>query len=459
MLVPVLVSSNRERCSSQSGDTSDKPIPEPATRSTRTPTSGTASHKTRAAPTGTQSQRSGDDFAQQSSYGQQPATPGKTGTTASSKEQALTSSSSGTSSGKIAQTGQPLETPRSSPRSRPVATLDNVVPDAARGSLLKHVPLLKSLSESERDKLGALMHPRVFNKDEVIFKTGDLPDGFYAIIRGRVRVQLQEANTKTFKTVAILQKGDYFGEAAIVNNERRGAWVVAEEDNTQTLFLEKSHFDTILQERPGITFARRRGGVTATIAAADELKSNISPEAYQKTSAVREMLLEALNSRPHFKSLTVQQKLGMIDSMYRETIPAGTTIIRQGDLGTNLYIIEKGSVVVTQTKSNQGSSGASSGGQQDNPRQINVGPAQGGEVIAHLGAGKLFGDLAIMYHAPRNATVTTDQETTVWAIDRFTYRRVTQYVLALCLLLLRRCMLFEIQTLSRERTFFPSSIA
>ena len=44
--------------------------------------------------------------------------------------------------------------------------------------------------------------------------------------------------------------------------------------------------------------------------------------------------------------------------------------------------------------------------------------------VAVRGKGTMFGELALMYNSPRAATVTANQDSIVWMIDRFTFRRI-----------------------------------
>jgi cAMP-dependent protein kinase regulator len=44
--------------------------------------------------------------------------------------------------------------------------------------------------------------------------------------------------------------------------------------------------------------------------------------------------------------------------------------------------------------------------------------------VATFGEGTSFGELALMYHAPRAATVMANRPSKLWAVDRITYRRI-----------------------------------
>lgn len=84
-------------------------------------------------------------------------------------------------------------------------------------------------------------------------------------------------------------------------------------------------------------------------------------------------------------------------------------VISQGDAGDYFYVVEKGSFDVYVN-----SSGA-----------IQPGADGMGSKVSHIEAGGSFGELALMYNAPRAATVVSAEGgCTLWALDRVTFRRI-----------------------------------
>ncbi len=288
-----------------------------------------------------------------------------------------------------------------------------IVPNAQRGDMLKTVPLLRSLTESERDKLGALMRERNYEPGEIVFKINDEPDGFYIILEGRARVSTstsEEAKDTSATVFANLRKGDYFGETAIVNDDRRGATISADpETPLSTLYLDRKHFNMMFgADRIDVHFARRRVGVTSDVKDKDELKAvaTVDESLRVKSPEVSAMLLEAFSKNALLSSMTNEQKTSVIEQMARQVVPANSKVVTQGEPGTNLFVIESGSVTVSKTT-------------PEKPE---------GTVLVKLGPGTVFGELAILYNSPRAATVTTDSDTALWFVDRFTFRRVTRNV-------------------------------
>ncbi|MEK6652481.1 MAG: YhjD/YihY/BrkB family envelope integrity protein [Nitrospirota bacterium] len=99
-----------------------------------------------------------------------------------------------------------------------------------------------------------------YNSGELIFKEGEEKekgnDMFY-IMSGSVRL------VKKGQVMGIMQKGEYFGEMALLIGTPRTTSAQAEEDNTVVIAITPENFETLLREEPKIAilflkeFARR----------------------------------------------------------------------------------------------------------------------------------------------------------------------------------------------------------
>lgn len=84
-------------------------------------------------------------------------------------------------------------------------------------------------------------------------------------------------------------------------------------------------------------------------------------------------------------------------------------VITQGDAGDYFYVVEKGSFDVYVNPSGT----------------VEPGPDGMGNKVGTIEAGGSFGELALMYNAPRAATVVSAEgHCTLWAVDRVTFRRI-----------------------------------
>ena len=101
-------------------------------------------------------------------------------------------------------------------------------------------------------------------------------------------------------------------------------------------------------------------------------------------------ILATIRAFPLFRDCT-DDELRQIDSVADEvSMPAGRALVRQGELGREFVVIVDGEVSVERD----------------------------GEVVATLGAGAHFGELALLVDHPRNATVVAATDLRLEVIDR-----------------------------------------
>ena len=94
----------------------------------------------------------------------------------------------------------------------------------APADLLAKVPLFAHLGDDRTNEVCQLLRPRFAVPGERIIKKGEVGDAMYFISTGAVEIILGEGMESV-----LLGSGKFFGEMALVNNERRNADVVAEE--------------------------------------------------------------------------------------------------------------------------------------------------------------------------------------------------------------------------------------
>jgi serine/threonine protein kinase len=85
-----------------------------------------------------------------------------------------------------------------------------------------------------------------------------------------------------------------------------------------------------------------------------------------------------------------------LKALERETSPAESFAMKEGDEATKLYILESGDVEVTI----------------------------GGNFIRNMGPGSLFGELALIYNAPRSASIKCNSDCVFWVLSRVNYQGI-----------------------------------
>lgn len=139
----------------------------------------------------------------------------------------------------------------------------------------------------------------------------------------------------------------------------------------------------------------RRTSVSAEAVNPDQLNQpKYEKKTYDKPPATRERIRGMIANNILFNHLDGKATETILDAFFPMTKYNGDIIIRQGDEGDNFYIVDSGIVEIYKD----------------------------GEKVMTCTESMSFGELALMYNAPRAATVQAAAETTLWALDRLTFK-------------------------------------
>ncbi|KAI0388459.1 cyclic nucleotide-binding-like protein [Xylariaceae sp. FL0594] len=157
-------------------------------------------------------------------------------------------------------------------------------------------------------------------------------------------------------------------------------------------------------------FGRRTSVSAESLKPSADVNDNWTPPSYPKSQQQLERLQEAIAGNFLFSHLDDEQTAQILGALQEKPIPAkDIKVVTQGDAGDYFYIVEKGTFDVYVNDS-----GA-----------LQPGPDGMGKKVGSVQAGGSFGELALMYNAPRAATVVSAEPAcTLWALDRLTFRRI-----------------------------------
>jgi CRP-like cAMP-binding protein len=113
--------------------------------------------------------------------------------------------------------------------------------------VLGRLPLFARVGKRQIRKVAGLAQVREFERGDVVFETGDEPDGFYLVLAGRAKV-VGRPRART------LGPGEYFGEMALLDGRPRSATVTATGE-LQTMRLPRKAFMKLLKQEPSISIA------------------------------------------------------------------------------------------------------------------------------------------------------------------------------------------------------------
>ena len=138
--------------------------------------------------------------------------------------------------------------------------------------------------------------------------------------------------------------------------------------------------------------------------------TNWKPPYHPKSSDQISRLRASVSSNFLFSHLDDQSSDLVLGALVEKPIPAkDIKVISQGDAGDYFYVVERGTFDIYVNQSGH----------------VLPGPDGMGKKVNSIGPGGSFGELALMYNAPRAATVvSTEKESTLWALDRVTFRRI-----------------------------------
>ncbi len=118
-------------------------------------------------------------------------------------------------------------------------------------------PLFQDLSGQEAlDGLTAICELLTFRAGQVVVQEGSEGDTMFVIKSGRVRVDKKTPYQDTY-TVRFLKAGDFFGEVALLNRDRRSATCTAESDS-EFLVLSRERFLAFGDRHPAAGLAITR---------------------------------------------------------------------------------------------------------------------------------------------------------------------------------------------------------
>ena len=160
--------------------------------------------------------------------------------------------------------------------------------------------------------------------------------------------------------------------------------------------------DDYIDELPTVKARTQRNGISSGVAT--DL-TGFTPAKVQKSIEEREKILSILKANNFFSNITDEQREIMADAMTATECKDGQEIIKQGDAGDMFYILDSGIADVWVGKN---------GG---DPAKV---------FTYEEGSGAAFGELALLYNAPRAATVKAKGNVKLWSLDQKTFKYTMQ---------------------------------
>ncbi len=113
--------------------------------------------------------------------------------------------------------------------------------------LLLKIPLFSGLSKREINIIQKYLHFREYKTDELIIEEGKPGVGMYIILEGKVQIFFK----KSEKPLAVLGRGDFFGEMALLQEAPRSASAKAL-DKTKMYGLFQPDLFGLIERKPSL---------------------------------------------------------------------------------------------------------------------------------------------------------------------------------------------------------------
>lgn len=154
------------------------------------------------------------------------------------------------------------------------------------------------------------------------------------------------------------------------------------------------------------------------------------PPVYAKTQDQLNRIKASIKDNLIFRNLDEGQAASVLDAMQEEKLPQDAVIIKQGETGATFYVVESGMFHCyirpepfpeDWLEDDQRQVTTLADGETPGPDADHV---KFGKKVAECGSGQSFGELALMHGHARAATVLAMEPSTVWTLDRTTFRTI-----------------------------------
>ncbi|XP_045392872.1 cGMP-dependent protein kinase 2 isoform X2 [Lemur catta] len=110
-------------------------------------------------------------------------------------------------------------------------------------NFLRSVSLLKNLPEDKLTKIIDCLEVEYYDKGDYIIREGEEGSTFFILAKGKVKVTQSTEGHDQPQLIKTLQKGEYFGEKALISDDVRSANIIAEENDVACLVIDRETFN------------------------------------------------------------------------------------------------------------------------------------------------------------------------------------------------------------------------
>lgn len=182
---------------------------------------------------------------------------------------------------------------------------------------LKNISIFEQLDEQELQDIANIMTTKTYKKGTMLFWEDDEGDELFIIHSGAVKIFRHEEEREII--LAILSKGDFFGEMVLFGNERIRSASACTIERTTLFVLKRTHFESLIHTYPSIPM-KILYTTLERLRSANEMITNLA-----MSSAYARIAKLLLRLSEHEEDGVIKQKLTHSDladmtAMARETV-------------------------------------------------------------------------------------------------------------------------------------------
>mmetsp|Transcript_64404 Transcript_64404/g.119764 ORF Transcript_64404/g.119764 Transcript_64404/m.119764 type:complete len:414 (+) Transcript_64404:69-1310(+) len=221
--------------------------------------------------------------------------------------------------------------------------------------------------------------------------TGEVPAQRFSILQQNEALKKELVNIESFVSEAGAAKSAGKAGDAVHDDEEHSEFEESDDDGPDEIPLPPKGYGQ-----------HQRQSVSAEAHGAFNKKMAFEPPVHEKSDAEKSRLSAILKKSFLFSSLEDKDLDVVLMATERVEFEAGATIIKEGDDGDCLYIIEEGAPECK--KLIQGEN----------------------KVVKVCAPGDVFGELALLYNARRAASVEAPERSLCWKLDRETFNHIVK---------------------------------
>ena len=184
------------------------------------------------------------------------------------------------------------------------------------------------------------------------------------------------------------------------SEENSSGYQSEKEDN-----VSQQEFDNRIKEQRNKILKRgQRSSVSAEAFGMFNKKSAFKPRVIPKTDTQKETIKSRCLQSFIFNALEDQDMISVIDAFEEKRYKAGEYVIKEGEKGDIVFLVDTGELDCEKTFK-----------KGDPPTYLKT-----------YKPGESFGELALLYNAPRAATIKAKTDCLLWALDRGTFNNIVK---------------------------------